>query len=250
MFFAGCQLRCVFCQNSEISASGRSGIAMDEKDLARLFLIQQARGAHNINLVTPTHYTDTIAGAIDVSRAEGLKLPVVWNSSAYEKRETLALLRNRADIYLPDYKYASPELARRYSKAEDYPEIAKAAIDEMVSQQPQCVFDDDGAMLKGVIVRILLLPGAVDDAKKRVEYIYSRYGDSVYLSLMSQYTPHGELSAYPELCRTVTQEEYDELIDFAVDLGVTQGFTQELGAAEESFIPSFAGEGLEEFLRK
>jgi len=248
VFFAGCSLRCVFCQNSAISASGQSGITMDENSLAKLFLIQQERGAHNINLVTPTHYTDTLAKAIDIAKSAGLNIPVVWNSSAYEKPETLALLKGRVDIYLPDFKYRSPHLAKRYSKAADYPEIAKAALDEMVSQQPQCVFSEDGALERGVIVRILLLPGAVEDAKERVSYIYDRYGDRVYLSLMSQYTPHGDLSSYPELCRTVTEEEYDELIDFAVDIGVTQGFTQELGAAEESFIPSFSCEGLEDFI--
>ena len=250
VFFAGCQLRCVFCQNSVISKSGEVGITMDGKDLAKLFLIQQERGAHNINLVTPSHYVNTVAEAIDISKAEGLSIPVVWNSSAYEKAETLKLLKDRVDIWLPDYKYASSYLAKRYSKAEDYPVAARQAIDEMVSQQPECVFAEDGALLKGVIVRILLLPGAVDDAKERVKYIFDRYGEKVYFSLMSQYTPHGDLSSYPELCRTVTGEEYDELIDFAVDLGITQGFTQELGAAEESFIPSFQCEGLEDFLGK
>ena len=244
VFFSGCNMKCVFCQNKEISTGG-FGKEITIERLADIFLELQAKGALNINLVTPTHYTLQIIRAVKLAKEKGLKLPIVYNTSSYEKVETIKLLAEIVDIWLPDFKYMDNTAAARYSKAADYVQYAQAAIDEMVRQQPQCVFGDDGIIQKGVIVRHLVLPGQLQGAKDAIEYLYNKYGDSIFISIMSQYTPCTDLSDYPEINRKISQEEYDEVVDYAVEIGVENGFLQEGESASESFIPPFDLEGVE-----
>lgn len=245
VFFTGCTLRCVYCQNHEI-AGGEVGKEITVERLAEIFLELQEKGANNINLVTPTHFTMQIVKALDIARARGLHLPVVYNTSGYERVETLRMLDGYVDVYLPDFKYMDAEYARRYSKAEDYPEVAKLAVAEMVRQTGAPQFDERGMMVKGVIVRHLLLPGRLGDAKRIVHYLYSVYKDDIYMSLMNQYTPLDSLDAvrYPELNRRVSEEAYDKLVDYAIELGVEHAFIQEGETAKESFIPPFTLEGV------
>ncbi len=253
VFFAGCSLGCVYCQNRELSR-GRAGVPVSDGRLAEIFLELQEKGALNINLVTGDHFAPQIAQALQSARAQGLTVPAVWNCSGYQSPECLALLDGLIDIYLTDLKYMRPETAARYSNAPDYPDVARAALAEMVRQQPEPVFGPDGAMERGVIVRHLLLPGHVKEAKEAVRYVHETYGERVMLSLMSQYTPmpasgpqemgRDPLADLPELRRPVTRREYDSLVSYALDLGVENGFIQEGGAAKESFIPAFDGEGV------
>lgn len=244
VFFSGCNMKCVFCQNKEISTGG-FGKEITVERLADIFLELEEKGALNINLVTPTHYTLQIIDAVKLAKSKGLALPIVYNTSSYEKVETIKILADTVDIWLPDFKYMDNAAAHRYSKAADYVENAKAAIDEMVRQQPQCIFDEDGIIQKGVIVRHLVLPGQVQAAKEAVEYLYNRYKDSIFISIMSQYTPCTDLESYPEINRRITQEEYDQVVDFAVEIGVENGFLQEGESASESFIPPFNLEGVD-----
>lgn len=244
VFFSGCNMKCVFCQNKEISTGG-FGKEITVERLAQIFIQLQEKGALNINLVTPTHYTMQIIQAVKLAKSMGLKLPIVYNTSSYEKVETIKLLADTVDIWLPDFKYTDNAAAGRYSKAADYVEYAEAAIDEMVRQQPQPVFDNEGIMQKGVIVRHLVLPGQVQAAKNAVEYLYNKYGDNIFISIMSQYTPCTDLGDYPEINRKITTEEYNEVVDFAVETGVENGFLQEGESASESFIPPFNLEGVE-----
>lgn len=243
VFFSGCPLRCVYCQNREI-ARARAGKEISRERLSEIFLELQAKGAANINLVTPTHYTPEIVWAVRKAKEQGLVLPIVYNCSGYERTETLRMAEGIVDIYLTDFKYMDAQAAARYSHAPDYPETAKTALMEMVRQCPAPTFDDNGMMKKGVIVRHLLLPGHVKNAKDVVRYVYETYGDQVYVSLMNQYTPLGGLEKWPELNRRVTKREYESLIDYALELGVENGFIQEGDTAEESFIPAFDGEGV------
>ena len=212
--------------------------------LAEIFLELQDRGAENINLVTPTHYTPEIIRAVKNARTEGLRIPVVYNCGGYEKVETLATLDGIVDIYLTDFKYMESELAGRLSHAKDYPEAAKAALAEMVRQQGTPVFDSAGMMKRGVIVRHLLLPNHIKNAKAVVKYVHETYGNQVYLSLMNQYTPLPQVENLPELNRKVTKREYERLLDYALSLGVENAFIQEGETAKESFIPAFDSEGL------
>lgn len=261
VFFCGCPLRCVYCQNYQIAHVRTSNknlhietevakgdfeerFAITIERLAEIFLELQEKKAVNINLVTPTHYALQIAEAVKVARQEGLQIPIVYNCSGYEKTEILEQLDGVVDIYLTDFKYMEEAMAEAYSKAKDYPFVAKAALKEMVRQQRQAVFDEQGMMKKGVIVRHLLLPGYLQNGKAVVRYLYETYGDSIYISLMNQYTPLPQVAAYPEINRKVTEEEYEELIDYAIELGVENGFIQEGETAEESFIPEFKGEGV------
>ena len=244
VFFTGCPLRCIYCQNAQI-ACGEIGKAISVERLAEIFLELQAQGAANINLVTPTHYSQEIIQAVRLSRSQGMQLPVVYNCSGYEKVDTLQQLEGIVDIYLTDFKYMEADLAARYSHAPNYPEIAQAALREMVRQQGTAVFHADGMMQQGVIVRHLLLPNHLRNAKAVVEYVYKTYGDRVYISLMNQYTPLSQVAEIPELNRKVTKREYDRLIDYALELGVEHGFIQEGETAEESFIPSFNYDGVE-----
>lgn len=244
VFFAGCPLRCVYCQNYEL-AHARAGIAVSVGRLAEIFMELQEQGANNINLVTPTQYTPAIIEAVSEARVLGLTLPVVYNCGGYESVQTLRALEGVVDVYLADFKYMDGAAAAKYSGAPDYPEIAKAALDEMVRQCPDPEFDRKNLMKRGVIVRHLLLPGQVRAAKAVVRYLYGRYGDHIFLSLMNQYTPFPRVAgAYPELARKVTKREYDTLTDYALELGVTNAFIQEGETAKESFIPAFDGEGV------
>lgn len=248
VFFSGCALHCVFCQNEAI-AQGAVGKEIENERLVEIFLELQEQGANNINLVTPGQYIPHIVWAVEQARNQGLHIPIVYNTSSYEKVDSLKQLEGIVDIYLPDFKYWNPDIAKKYSHAADYPEVAKAAIAEMVRQQPVPVFHEDEAqecdiMEKGVIVRQLLLPGQLQDAKKIVKYLHENYGNQIYLSLMSQFTPLPHVEKYPELNRKVSPRTYEKYIDYCLDLGVEQGFIQEGEVAEESFIPDFNGEGV------
>lgn len=242
VFFSGCPLRCVYCQNYEIARAGR-GTEITVKRLVEIFLELQDQKAANINLVTPTHYTLEIIEAIQIARSKGLKLPMVYNCSGYEKVETLKLLEGFVDVYLVDYKYEDSTIAMRYSNAPEYPAVVKGALDEMVRQCGFAKFNEEGMMQRGVIVRHLLLPGCLENAKAVVKYVYETYQEQVFLSLMNQYTPLPHVVKWPELNRRVTEEEYGELVDYAIELGVENGFIQEGDTAEESFIPEFDNEG-------
>lgn len=243
VFFSGCPLRCVYCQNRDIAGADR-GLEITEARLAEIFLELAQQGAANINLVTPTHYTREILRAVIRAREQGLTLPMVYNCSGYEKVSTLKMLEGIVDIYLTDFKYMDTEAAKAYSHAPDYPEVAKAALAEMVRQTGAAVFDEAGMMKRGVIVRHLLLPNHLKNAKGVVKYVYETYGDRVYLSLMNQYTPLPGMEAYPELNRRVTKREYDRLLDYALSLGVENAFIQEGETAKESFIPAFDCRGV------
>ena len=247
VFFCGCTLGCVYCQNSEISRRGsESGIFLTVERLAEVFLGLEEKGANNINLVTPTMFSPSIKAAVSLARERGLRLPVLYNTSGYELPEIIAGLSGTVDIFLPDFKYLSPELSGRYSGAEDYPEYAKSALREMVKLCPKPMYDSRGMMKRGVIVRHLLLPGKLAESLRVIEYLFSEYGNDICYSLMSQYTPTASLDRqrYPELSRRVTTYEYHKLIDRALSLGMTNAFIQEREAAALSFIPSFQGEGL------
>ena len=244
VFFSGCPLKCVYCQNYHI-AHAETGKEIEVTRLAEIFLELQEKGAANINLVTPTHYTPEIVCAVKCAKERGLELPIVYNCSGYESVDTLKMLEGIVDIYLTDFKYMDSAIAKKYSKAENYPEIAKKALEEMVRQTKEAEFDANGMMKRGVIVRNLLLPGFVNNSKDVVKYVYETYGDEVFLSLMNQYTPLPQVEKnFPELARKVTEEEYDELVDYAIEIGVENGFIQEGETASESFIPAFDGEGV------
>ena len=243
VFFTGCNLRCVFCQNYEI-ARAEQGKEITIERLTEIFLELQDQNANNINLVTATHYVPQVVEALRAAKEKGLHIPVVYNCGGYESVETLKMLEGLVDIYLPDFKYLDSERAKRYSRAGDYPEIAKKALAEMVRQQPEAVFDERGIMEKGVIVRHLMLPGGIKDSKAVVNYLYETYGDQIFLSLMNQYTPLPHVAEYPEINRKLKKFEYDRLVDYAIFLGVENGFIQEGETAKESFIPAFTNEGV------
>ncbi len=239
VFFSGCALRCIFCQNEEIS-TGLTGIDISKDRLTRIFFELKEKKAHNINLVTGDHFIPEIAETLKDARSQGLDIPVIFNCSGYEKAETLKILEGLVDVYLPDMKYAESDLAKEFSNAEDYPETAKEAIAEMVRQQPSVEFDRDNMIRKGVIVRNLLLPGHVKNSKKVLKYLYETYGNRIYLSIMSQYTPMPHVSdSFPELKRRVTKKEYERLTDYALDLGIENAFIQDPGSAEKDYIPDF-----------
>ena len=244
VFFSGCTLRCVFCQNHEIAA-GAVGKPVTEERLSQIFLELQEKGANNINLVTATQFLLTVIPALRRAKESGLAIPIVYNTGGYEKVETLRLLEGLVDIWLPDCKYRSTELAARYSRAADYPETVKLALAEMVRQTGEPVFDRRGMMKKGVIVRHLVLPGCVSDSKDVLEYLWDTFGNRIYVSIMSQYTPLPHVAAYPEINRKVTDEEYEEIVDYARFLGMSQVYIQEGGCVGESFIPAFDYEGIE-----
>ena len=243
VFFSGCGLRCCFCQNHDI-AMGSRGRAVSVERLGEIFLELKEKGAANINLVTGAHYVPQIIEALDMARRNGMDIPVVYNSSGYEKTETLKLLEGYVDIYLPDLKYLDPELAQKFSYAPDYVQAAKAAIGEMVRQTGKCEFGEDGYIRKGTIVRHLILPGHTKNSIAVLDELYGTYGDDLTISLMNQYTPLPQVRNIPDLNRRVTKREYEKVLDHALDLGITQGFFQEGGTAKESFIPLFDYEGL------
>lgn len=246
VFFSGCPLHCVFCQNENI-ANGTVGKEISLERLVDIFLELQEKGANNINLVTPGHFVPQIVKALDQAKKEGLTLPVVYNTSSYETVDTIKRLEGYVDIYLPDFKYMSQVLSKKYSHAPDYAEVAKAAIAEMVRQTGKAVFvngDEDNLILRGTIVRHLTLPGCMEDSMQILKYLHETYGDTIYISIMNQFTPLFNLEKYPELNRRITDEEYETLVDYAIDIGIENGFIQEGDTAEESFIPAFDCEGV------
>lgn len=243
VFFSGCSLHCVFCQNREIS-DGKEGKVISKERLSDIFIELAGKGANNINLVTPGQYIPDIVWAVNDAKSRGMKLPIIYNTSGYENVTELKLLEGIVDVYLPDFKYMDSTLSARYSRAKDYPSVAKQALSEMVRQQPEVVIDDaTGLIQKGVIVRQLLLPGHVNDAKAVLKYLYDTYRDHVYISMMSQFTPIA-LKDYPEINRTVTRREYERLVDYALEIGITNAFIQEGDVAKDSFIPAFDCEGV------
>lgn len=243
VFFSHCSLGCVFCQNRQISRRDGVGKALSTEDLAQTFLSLEKQGAHNINLVTGAHYVPQIIQALSLARRSGLQIPIVYNSSGYERVETLRMLEGYIDLYLPDYKYYSSYYAARYSHAEDYREIAVAAITEMVRQTGIPQFDGSGLLTRGTIIRHLMLPGLGSDTAQVLRDIASRFGDTVLVSLMRQYTPF-DMQDWPELNRTITEEEYADACEQFRSLGLG-GFFQQSDSISESFIPAFDGSGLE-----
>lgn len=246
IFFSNCNLKCIFCQNKKISDGYGQYISIDR--FSKICLELQDKNVHNINLVTPTHYVPMIIKGIKKSKNNGLTIPVVYNTSSYENIETIQSLENTIDVYLADLKYYDNKYAEKYSNCKNYFYYASRAIDEMYKQVGKFVIKND-IMIKGLIVRILLLPGLVEDAKKIVKYLYTKYGDNIYISLMNQYTPINK-SIYPELNNKVLDKEYDELIDYSCDLGVTNAFIQEGKTQSDSFIPNFNKEGVMECKKK
>lgn len=243
VFFSGCSLHCVFCQNREIS-DGKEGKVISKERLSDIFIELAGKGANNINLVTPGQYIPDIVWAVNDAKSRGMKLPIIYNTSGYENVTELKLLEGIVDVYLPDFKYMDSTLSARYSRAKDYPSVAKQVLSEMVRQQPDVVIDDaTGLIQKGVIVRQLLLPGHVNDAKAVLKYLYDTYHDHVYISMMSQFTPIA-LKDYPEINRTVTKREYERLVNYALEIGITNAFIQEGDVAKDSFIPAFDCEGV------
>lgn len=266
VFFSGCGLGCIYCQNHEISGmdarqaspaatAGQrrraerekrraAGQEISEERLAEIFLELQSQEANNINLVTAGHFIPQVGIALLLAREKGLSIPVVYNSSGYERAESLRLLEGLVDIWLPDWKYLDRESAGAYSRAPDYPDIAGAALEEMVRQSPELCYDERGMLRRGVIVRHMLLPGHVKEAKQITAYLHETYGERILISLLGQYTPMPAMRSDPLLGRRVTAREYSRLLDYAVSIGVESGFFQEGGAAMESFVPEFDGRGI------
>lgn len=237
IFFSNCNMKCIYCQNKKISIDGY-GKYISMKKLEEIMLELQKKGAHNINLVTPTHYVPQIAFVLQKIKDKSLKIPVVYNTSSYECVGTLMMMRNLVDIYLADLRYYDDDLAIKYSKCRDYFENATMAIDEMYRQVGEIKINDDGMLEKGVVVRVLILPGHVDDSKKIIEYLYKTYGNDIFISIMNQYTPVWKCK-YSNLNRKVTEDEYNDVVNYAIDLGVVNAFVQEGEAADDSFIPKF-----------
>lgn len=237
IFFSFCNLKCIFCQNYKISTGGY-GKEISEDRLQELCLKLQDLGAHNINLVTPTHYVPQIVSSIQKIKNKELKIPVVYNTSSYENVSTIQMLDGIVDIYLADLKYFDEALACQYSHVQDYFHYSSLAISEMVRQVGKFVIQNE-LMVRGVVVRILILPGHINDAKKLIQYLYHTYKDDIVISLMNQYTPLKQFEKFSNLNRTVSDEEYQEVINFALDLGVQYAFIQEGKTQSESFIPNF-----------
>ena len=237
IFFSNCNLRCLFCQNYYISEEG-NGVEIDTLRFANVCLELQEKGATNINLVTPTHYIPLIIDGLKLAKSKGLTIPIIYNSSGYEKKETIKLLDGIIDVYLPDFKYYSEEYAIKYSGCKDYFKYACESLNEMVRQKPKCVFDKDGNIISGVIVRHLLIPKMEDDSKKILKYLYDTYKNKIYFSIMNQYTPVRKCK-YQELNDKVDNEIYDEIIDYAWNIGIRNAFIQDGDTQNESFIPKW-----------
>lgn len=238
VFFSHCNLKCVFCQNYTISTLGH-GKTVTADELSDIFLRLENDGVHNINLVTPTHYVPQIITALDKAKSCGLSLPVVYNTSSYECTETIKMLDGYIDIYLPDLKYYSDKYAVKYSNAPHYFEYASSAIEEMHRQTGSPVFGKDGLMKKGTVVRHLMLPHLLFDSKKIIDYLFAAYGDDIYISIMSQYTPLEHVKKYPELNCRISEKYYSCLVEYAAQLGITNAYIQDGQSASESFIPPF-----------
>ena len=255
VFFSGCNMGCIYCQNYAI-AKAMSGTRLEPGRLSEIFLELQEQEAENINLVTASHYLYLIIPAIERARREGLTIPIVYNTGAYERVDAIKALEGLVDIWLPDFKYISPRISLAYSHTPDYFQYASKALAEMVRQCPRPLFADgsssldaeddadDPLMVKGVIVRHLALPGCGEDSRDILDYLYSTYGDNIFISLMNQYTPMPQVISDPNLGRKLTKEEYDELVSYAIGIGITNGFVQDGETASQSYIPAFDGTGL------
>jgi len=241
IFFSNCNLRCLFCQNYYISEIG-NGVEISIERFSEICLDLQKQGATNINLVTPTHFVPLIIDGIKLAKINGLCIPIVYNTSGYESLETIKMLDGVVDVYLPDFKYYSDEYAIKYSKCRDYFKYTSLALEEMVRQRPECRFNDNGNIVSGVVVRHLLLPQMEEDSKKILKYLYESYGDKIFISIMNQYTPV-RYCKYDELNHTVNDSVYDDLIDYAWNIGIRKAFVQEGGTQSESFIPEFDFKG-------
>lgn len=238
VFFSYCNLRCCFCQNHEISHGGK-GIEVTDERLADIFLEQQQGGAATMDLVTPTHYVPQILHAIDLARARGFRLPVVYNSSAYETVETVDALRGYVDIFLPDLKYMEADSAREYSQAADYFLAASAAIRRMVEIAGPIHFDEDRQLRRGVLVRHLVLPGHRHESMRILDWLWAEFGDSIQISLMNQYTPLYKAGEHKGMNRRLTTFEYESVVDHALALGIKNCYIQEGQTASEKFVPDF-----------
>ena len=244
VFFSGCNLGCIFCQNHNISQA-KAGKVISVGRLSEIFLELQGQGANNINLVTPTHYVPQIIEALNLAKGQGLNIPIVYNTSGYERVDTLRMLKGYVDIYLPDFKYMDERLAGEYSQAPDYPVYAKQALEEMVSQTGEFKMDETtGLLQRGVVVRHLVMPGHVKNSKEVIRYLYNTYGNRILISIMNQYTPMSQVENHALLGRRVTKREFEKVVDYALELGVECGYIQEGKAARQSFIPEFDGEGV------
>ena len=242
IFFSNCNLKCCFCQNNEISEKGK-GISITIKRLSEIMLELQDKKAHNINLVTPTMYVPQIIKAVKLARKNGLTIPIIYNTSGYENVDTINSLEGIIDVYLPDFKYFNNDIAIKYSKADNYFNYAKESLNEMVRQTGPCIFDENGLIKKGVIVRHLMLPEQKNDTKEILNYLYKTYKNDIYISIMNQYTPTNNVK-YNELKKPILKSDYEEIIDYALDLGITNAFCQEDETVSESFIPNFNFDGV------
>ncbi len=242
IFFSGCNMKCCYCQNMEISTFNK-GKDISITRLSEIMIELQNQGVHNINLVTPTIYIPSIIKAIKKAKKMGLIIPIVYNSSGYENVEVIKLLDGLIDIYLPDFKYYDDSFAMKYSKANNYVENTKLVINEMIRQTGPCTFDKNGIIKKGTIVRHLILPGLSGEAKKIIYYLYTTYHDKIYLSIMNQYTPNKYVK-FDELKKPITEEDYDEVIEYAASLGINNAYCQVGGTVSESFIPEFNYQGI------
>ena len=241
VFFSGCNLKCVYCQNEDI-VDLKFKTILSETELANLFLILEKNNATNINLVTPTMYSDKIINAIILAKNKGLKLPIVYNTSGYEKVDVIKKLNDNIDIYLTDFKYFNNALGQKYSCVKDYVENAKLALDEMYKLKNKIIIED-GIMKKGIIVRVLVLPEHYEDSKKIIKYLYEKYGDNIYISILSQYTPNKKIlnsNEFPELKNRIKHKKYNEIVNFALNLNIKNCYIQDFDVAIDSFIPDFS----------
>ncbi|MDY4698789.1 radical SAM protein [Eubacterium coprostanoligenes] len=242
IFFSGCNLGCVFCQNYEIS-HGCKGVEVSDDKLIDIMKRLVDEGANNINFVNPTHYSLQLLRVLEKYKPP---VPIVYNTSGYDSVETLKMLDGAVDIYLPDFKYIRPEKALKYSKAEDYPQVAEEALAEMKRQVGEDVFDENGIMQRGMIIRHLVLPSNTNSSISALDYLAENFGDT-YISVMAQYVPCGDLTEYKEINRPLTQREYDKVVNHIFDLGLQKIFVQELEAASDEFIPDFDFTGVVDF---
>ena len=255
VFFAGCNMGCVFCQNYAI-AKAMTGTQLSSGRLTEIFLSLQEQGAHNINLITAEHFLPQVIRSLRDAKDQGLTLPVVYNTGTYERVEAIQALEGLVDVWLPDFKYISPRLSLAYSHTPDYFQYASKALQEMVRQCPEPLFSDgshtldapddadDPLMVRGVLVRHLVLPGSTQDSMDILKYLHDTYGDQIFISIMNQYTPMPQVKDDPDLGRKLSSEEYEKVVDYAISLGITNGFIQEEGTASRRYIPAFDGTGI------
>ena len=243
VFFSNCNMSCVYCQNYEISSQG-FGVEVSVEKLAEIFINQQNNNANNINLVSPTIYALQIKQAIILAREKGLKIPIIYNTSGYEKVEILKQLEGYIDVYLPDFKYGSNELGEKYSKVKNYYDYCLPAIKEMYRQVGAPKLDENGMIQKGVIIRHLILPNNIENTKKVLKTIKENLSKDIYISLMAQYFPAGKAKEIPELSRKISKQEYEEIENYLYKLEIENGYMQELGEHEEEYVPKFNLSGI------